>query len=149
MPKIPLDALERLIASVEELRRGAVDFEGQRCAELEAVPPEHRDSARNLVHYLALRQLVLVTLEAVLSALQSHLHRLGRTECVMLNKGPHVVEAVEFLKGVLERMDAHQSKKTALLRRLSVSESPEVGRDCGGTQAVVNREDGGRDEVHS
>ena len=51
----------------------------------------------------------------------------GRAECVMLNKGPHVVEAVEFLRGVLERMDAHQSKKTALLRRLSVSESLEVG----------------------
>ena len=56
----------------------------------------------------------------------------GRAECVMLNKGPHIVEAVEFLRGVLERMDAHQSKKTALLRRLSVSESLEVG-DRGGS----------------
>ena len=41
-----------------------------------------------------------------------------RAECVMLNKGPHIVEAVETLDSILERMDAHQSKKRSLLRRL-------------------------------
>jgi pyruvate kinase len=52
----------------------------------------------------------------------------ARAECVMLNKGPHIVAAVEFLSGVLERMHAHQSKKTSMLRRLSISENlgPEV-----------------------
>jgi len=45
----------------------------------------------------------------------------GRAECVMLNKGPYIVEAVDFLGEVLERMDEHQSKKTAMLRRLAVS----------------------------
>jgi pyruvate kinase len=38
-----------------------------------------------------------------------------RAECVMLNKGPHVVAAVEFLADVLGRMARHQSKKTARL----------------------------------
>jgi pyruvate kinase len=47
----------------------------------------------------------------------------GRAECVMLNKGPYIARAVEFLNGVLERMEAHQSKKTSMLRRLSVSEN--------------------------
>ena len=46
----------------------------------------------------------------------------GRAECVMLNKGPHVVEATRFLSGVLERMGHHQSKKSATLRSLSVSQ---------------------------
>ncbi len=46
----------------------------------------------------------------------------GRAECVMLNKGPYVVTAVEFLSGVLERMAAHQVKKSSMLRRLRVSE---------------------------
>jgi pyruvate kinase len=36
-----------------------------------------------------------------------------RAECVMLNKGPYLVEAVAFLKDVLRRMDRHYSKKTA------------------------------------
>lgn len=45
----------------------------------------------------------------------------GRAECVMLNKGPYIVEAVDFLGEVLERMNAHQSKKTAMLRKLAVS----------------------------
>ena len=46
----------------------------------------------------------------------------GRAECVMMNKGPHIVEAVEFLNDILERMEDHQNKKTAMLRKLSVSE---------------------------
>ncbi len=47
----------------------------------------------------------------------------GRAECVMLNKGPYIGEAVQFLNGVLERMDAHQSKKRTMLRRLAISQS--------------------------
>lgn len=46
----------------------------------------------------------------------------GRAECVMLNKGPYIVDAVRFLNGVLERMAAHQTKKRSRLRRLSVSQ---------------------------
>ena len=38
-----------------------------------------------------------------------------RAECVMLNKGSYLVEAVIFLKDVLKRMERHQSKETALL----------------------------------
>jgi pyruvate kinase len=41
-----------------------------------------------------------------------------RAECVMLNKGPYVVEAVAVLDDVLGRMEAHQSKKTSRLRAL-------------------------------
>ena len=46
----------------------------------------------------------------------------GRAECVMLNKGEHVVEAVRFLDNVLHRMQAHQSKKRSMLRRLAVAQ---------------------------
>jgi pyruvate kinase len=41
-----------------------------------------------------------------------------RAECVMLNKGPHILEAMRILDSVLVRMSAHQSKKTARLRAL-------------------------------
>jgi pyruvate kinase len=44
-----------------------------------------------------------------------------RAECVMLNKGPHLVEAVRALDDILRRMEAHQSKKSARLRRLHLS----------------------------
>jgi pyruvate kinase len=42
----------------------------------------------------------------------------SRAECVMLNKGPHVVEAVRLLDDVLTRMQGHQYKKSARLRAL-------------------------------
>jgi pyruvate kinase len=41
-----------------------------------------------------------------------------RAECVMLNKGPFVAEAVTILDDVLTRMEAHQLKKTPQLRAL-------------------------------
>jgi pyruvate kinase len=41
-----------------------------------------------------------------------------RADCVMLNKGPHLPEAVAFLAGVLTRMDRHQSKKVPHLAPL-------------------------------
>jgi pyruvate kinase len=41
-----------------------------------------------------------------------------RAECVMLNKGPYIREAVHILDDVLQRMAAHQSKKTPQLRAL-------------------------------
>ena len=45
-----------------------------------------------------------------------------RAECVMLNKGPRVGEAVQILGNILQRMQAHQRKKSALLRGLRVAE---------------------------
>jgi pyruvate kinase len=45
-----------------------------------------------------------------------------RAECVMLNKGPHIVEAVHALDSILRRMQAHQAKKTAMLRHLHIVE---------------------------
>ncbi|MBL8112652.1 MAG: pyruvate kinase [Acidobacteria bacterium] len=41
-----------------------------------------------------------------------------RAECVMLNKGPHILAAVDALVSILNRMGKHQDKKTSRLRRL-------------------------------
>ena len=51
-----------------------------------------------------------------------------RAECVMLNKGPHVVKAVQVLDDILRRMQFHQVKKTAMLRRLHVAGDAEAER---------------------
>jgi pyruvate kinase len=45
-----------------------------------------------------------------------------RAECVMLNKGEYLVEAVQALDDILKRMGAHQSKKRSMLRRLKIAE---------------------------
>lgn len=45
-----------------------------------------------------------------------------RAECVMLNKGPRIVEAISVLDDILHRMDRHHLKKRSLLARLDVSE---------------------------
>jgi len=50
-----------------------------------------------------------------------------RAECVMLNKGLHILDAVSVLDDILQRMEEHQSKKTAQLRALR-SWSPRTER---------------------
>lgn len=45
-----------------------------------------------------------------------------RAECVMLNKGPQILEAIAVLDEILSRMKRHQHKKRALLPRLVVSD---------------------------
>lgn len=45
-----------------------------------------------------------------------------RADCVMLNKGPHIVPAIRMLDDILKRMQQHQHKKTSMLRGLHVSE---------------------------
>ena len=43
-----------------------------------------------------------------------------RAECVMLNKGPHILRAVQVLDDILRRMQFHQTKKRAMLRELQL-----------------------------
>jgi pyruvate kinase len=45
----------------------------------------------------------------------------ARAECVMLNKGPHIDEAVRTLNSILKKMGAHMSKKKNVLRALNVA----------------------------
>jgi pyruvate kinase len=46
-----------------------------------------------------------------------------RAECVMLNKGPYVVQAVKVLDDILRRMHGHQAKKRSMLRELQLVSS--------------------------
>jgi pyruvate kinase len=55
-----------------------------------------------------------------------------RAECVMLNKGPYVGEAVTVLDGVFTRMQDHQVKKTAHLRALHTWQQQVWPSDPGG-----------------
>ena len=44
-----------------------------------------------------------------------------RAECVMLNKGPYIIETVKSLDNILRRMQGHQFKKQSMLRELSLA----------------------------
>jgi pyruvate kinase len=43
-------------------------------------------------------------------------------ECAMLNKGPHIIDTVRFLSGIIGLMDEHFVKRRATLRKLSVAD---------------------------
>jgi pyruvate kinase len=49
-----------------------------------------------------------------------------RAECVMLNKGPYITDAIRMLDDILRRMSGHQTKKTSLLRALRAWDSEEA-----------------------
>jgi pyruvate kinase len=52
----------------------------------------------------------------------------NRAECVMLNKGPYIVQAVQALDDILRRMHGHQSKKRSMLRPLRLVSTFREGR---------------------
>lgn len=58
-----------------------------------------------------------------------------RADCVMLNKGPHVVQAIELLDNILSAMQQHQYKKTSMLRNLHVSELEKTPQPVAGRKA--------------
>ncbi|HEY5883478.1 MAG TPA: pyruvate kinase [Pyrinomonadaceae bacterium] len=45
-----------------------------------------------------------------------------RAECVMLNKGPYILDTVRVLDDILQRMQGHQLKKRTMLRHLSLAD---------------------------
>jgi pyruvate kinase len=45
-----------------------------------------------------------------------------RADCVMLNKGPHIMAAIKMLDNILRRMQDHQHKKTPKLGKLKITE---------------------------
>lgn len=45
-----------------------------------------------------------------------------RAECVMLNKGPYILDAVHVLDDILQRMENHQNKKRSMLRHLRLAD---------------------------
>ena len=45
-----------------------------------------------------------------------------RAECVMLNKGPYILDAVHALDDILRRMEKHQQKKRSMLRHLRLAD---------------------------
>jgi pyruvate kinase len=59
-----------------------------------------------------------------------------RAECVMLNKGPFIREAVRTLDDILRRMQAHQTKKRAMLRPLQLAHS--VLAELSASQAMAS-----------
>lgn len=87
--------LGRLIEEIDLLVASASALERDLAPELVRVAPEHRASARNLVHYLALRQHDLRELQDELAELG--LSSLGRLE-------PHVMASVEAVRVALHRL---------------------------------------------
>jgi pyruvate kinase len=45
----------------------------------------------------------------------------AQSECIMLNKGEHIVDAVVFVDDVLSKFEKHIYKKTAILRKLTIA----------------------------
>jgi pyruvate kinase len=45
-----------------------------------------------------------------------------RADCVMLNKGPHILAAIRMLDNILRRMQGHQYTKTPQMRKLEFSD---------------------------
>ena len=62
-----------------------------------------------------------------------------RAECVMLNKGPYIVDAVRMLGGILRRMHGHQAKKSPMLRELHLASAFRRGKNVRSDHTTADR----------
>jgi pyruvate kinase len=60
-----------------------------------------------------------------------------RAECVMLNKGPYITQAIHMLDNILRRMAGHQTKKKSLLRALRAWEPQATQQAPGRTRQAL------------
>jgi pyruvate kinase len=88
--------LDRAARGVDELRRAALAAQEEFAAELDAVAPSMRESAYNLVHYLAVRRLDVRELQDELTLLG--LSSLGRMEAHVMASLQAVQEALFTLR---------------------------------------------------
>jgi pyruvate kinase len=91
--------LQEFIQQLNLLRSEMQELEVSSLADCAAVHPEHGASARNLMHYLALRRHDIRHLQSQLAKLG--LSSLGRTE-------PHVMSALDAVVNLLRRLDGSQ-----------------------------------------
>lgn len=92
----PSGSLSGLIAELEVVRAEMLRFERSLARRVPRLHPSHDDSARNLLHYLALRNRDLRSVQLALRALG--LSSLGRAEA-------HARATVEAVLGVLRRLN--------------------------------------------
>lgn len=57
-----------------------------------------------------------------------------QAECIMLNKGPFIYDAITLLNNVLERMEAHSFKKKSSLRSLNIAKNALIHLKQGDTE---------------
>lgn len=106
-------ALRDLLQELETLQSEMRKLEASTLRDASEVHPTHRASARNLMHYLALRRHDIRMLQARLAALG--LSSLGRTE-------PHVISALRAVIDVLSRLTGTKESISEL-----AGEEPRVG----------------------
>lgn len=92
------DELKLLIQELEAIRRSALELAAAALPRAAALHPTYTQSARNLLHYLALRRQELRPLQKRLSALG--LSSLGRTEAHVLASMDRVLETLHHLAGI-------------------------------------------------
>ncbi|MGD8644767.1 MAG: pyruvate kinase [Chromatiales bacterium] len=95
--------LERLKSQLGSLRAEARKLEQTYCEELQRIEPSHRNSARNLLHYLAIRQHDIRTLQQDLASLG--LSSLGVVE-------PHAMASLNAVISILEQLTGNSFGET-------------------------------------
>lgn len=94
-PSLAPRQLERLKGQLATLRNGALQLEARYQGTLAQIQPCHRESARNLLHYLSIRQ-------HDIRGLQDELTGLGLSSLGVLE--PHALASLDAVIGILERL---------------------------------------------
>ena len=122
--------LDRLITELQRIRANLLEAEVRFGQLIESTEPSWRESARNLVHYLALRRFDMRELQADLAEIG--LSSLGRSE-------GHVLNTIESVLNILLRLADHDPLRPAKRPALKFQEGRDFLRSMLGSFSGRNR----------
>jgi pyruvate kinase len=134
--KLKRKKLTQLLQQLEDIKQQAAEFEKKYSGELEKVPPSNLKSAKNLIHYLALRNQDIREIQDTLW--QLGISRLGKAESHVLAS---IVSVQNILKGILNEFPVESEKPEISFKRgrkiLKANTTSLLGQKLKGSQVRI------------
>jgi pyruvate kinase len=134
--KLKRKKLSQLLQQLEDIKQQAAEFENKYFTELEKVHPSNLESAKNLIHYLALRNKDIREIQNTLW--QLGISRLGKAESHVMAS---IISVQNILRGILNELPIESEKAEISFKRgrkiLKANTTSLLGKKLKGSQVRI------------
>lgn len=134
--KLKRKKLSQLLQQLEDIKQQATEFENKYSNELEKVHPSNLESAKNLIHYLALRNQDIREIQNTLW--QLGISRLGKAESHVMAS---IISVQNILRGILNELPIESEKAEISFKRgrkiLKANTTSLLGKKLKGSQVRI------------
>ncbi len=134
--KLKRKKLTQLLQQLDDIKQKAAEFENKYLNELEKIHPSNLESAKNLIHYLALRNQDIREIQDTLW--QLGISRLGKAESHVMAS---IISVQNILRGILNELTIESEKPEISFKRgrkiLKANTTSLLGKKLKGSQVRI------------